>query len=428
MQILFKNDKISINHKKYLDKFLSKPNSLKNIKTIEIINAMNSISNYWISKNCGVKHIIKKYEIGFISLWAKKSNLEKLMKLNFNNFISLDKPVKEKNFNALIYGRPLGLAVHWVAGNIPLLAIISLFQTLLTKNMSIIKVPNNLKSILPDILKDIKKSKYFSKKNKKIIKILLDSTLVIYSEKNDIYTQEKLSKSADIRIVWGGLDAVESITGLPKKINCRDIIFGPKISLAFVANEKIKSKANLKKLSVNLVNDIIPFNQAGCNSPHNLLVEKASKKDLSIIARILAKEFNSRSKEAYFDNPVDKYNIIEKKFIFQSKSNGYVMSGKNNQWNIFINTSKKIIIENPVYCRSIFLNSIDNLNDLSKLLPLNTQSMGLFVSEKRKRDVIKFFSDVGIDRFPSIGKMSLYENPWDGYLPLQQMVKWISSN
>ena len=88
MEILFKNNKVNVSHKKYLDKFLSKTNLLRDIKTHEIIDTMDSISNYWISNKCGVKHIIKKYEIGFISLWTKKSNLEKLMRLNFNNYIS----------------------------------------------------------------------------------------------------------------------------------------------------------------------------------------------------------------------------------------------------------------------------------------------------------------------------------------------------
>ena len=134
MEILFKYKNTNASHRKILENFLSKPNLLKDTKTQEIIETMNSISNYWISDKCGVRDLIKKYEIGFITLWTKKSNLEKLMKLNFNNFTSLDKPIREKNFGSMIYGRPLGLAVHWVAGNIPLLAIISLFQTLLTKN------------------------------------------------------------------------------------------------------------------------------------------------------------------------------------------------------------------------------------------------------------------------------------------------------
>ena len=32
-----------------------------------------------------------------------------------------------------------------------------------------------------------------------------------------------------------------------------------------------------------------------------------------------------------------------------------------------------------------------------------------------KLNVIKTLSDFGVDRFPEIGKMSIYNHPWDGY-------------
>ena len=56
------------------------------------------------------------------------------------------------------------------------------------------------------------------------------------------------------------------------------------------------------------------------------------------------------------------------------------------------------------------------------------QSVGLKVRENDKLNVIKTLSDFGVDRFPEIGKMSIYNHPWDGYLPLQQTIKWISTN
>ena len=187
--------------------------------------------------------------------------------------------------------------------------------------------------------------------------------------------------------------------------------------------------SNLKKLSKNLSDDVFTFNQTGCNSPHNLIVESGSNFDLEDIAKKIAHEFNSRSRnKSYFSDPIDKYNILEKKFIFQSEKERKVFSGNKNEWNIFVDNSNNIKIEDPIYCRSIFLTKAKNLNKLGNSLPSNTQSLGLFVSEKRKKEIIKIFSNYGIDRFPDIGKMSLYENPWDGYLPLQQMVKWISSN
>ena len=63
---------------------------------------------------------------------------------------------------------------------------------------------------------------------------------------------------------------------------------------------------------------------------------------------------------------------------------------------------------------------------MKNAIPSNTQSLGLFASNKRKKEIVKILSDSVIDRFPDIGKMSLYQNPWDGYLPLNQMVRWVS--
>jgi hypothetical protein len=309
------------------------------------------------------------------------------------------------------------------------LGVISLFQALLTKNRSIIKVPFNFKDILPKILQDLGKTKYFKKKNRKIINLFLNSTLVVYADKEDMDSQNQLSKNADIRIVWGGIDAVNSVVNLPKKINCRDIIFGPKVSLAFASKENLCSLKNLKKLSKLLSDDVFPFNQAGCNSPHNLIIEKGSKFSLTQIAKEISKEFNLKSKNnPLFSNPIDRYNILNKKFIYQSKKDLDVFGDKKNEWNIFVNTSNTTKVENPIYCRSIFISEINNINKLGTILPNNTQSFGLFVAKKRKKKIIKTLSEYGVDRFPDLGKMSLYQNPWDGYFPLQQMVKWISTS
>ena len=119
------------------------------------------------------------------------------------------------------------------------------------------------------------------------------------------------------------------VVNLPKKINCRDLIFGPKVSLAFASKENLRSLKDLEKLSKLLSNDVFPFNQAGCNSPHNLIIEKGSKFSLSQIAKKISDEFNLKSKNnPLFSNPIDKYNVLNKKFIYQSKKDSVVFSDK----------------------------------------------------------------------------------------------------
>ena len=96
-------------------------------------------------------------------------------------------------------------------------------------------------------------------------------------------------------------------------------------------------------------------------------------------------------------------------------------------WNIIINSEKFPRAEDPLYNRSIFISEIKDYNYLKKILPENIQTVGLFVEDEEKKKIIKSLSDNGPERFPNIGSMSNYSHPWDGYLPMQSLVRWVSS-
>ena len=426
MEILFnfKNSKSDP-----LNKFIEDKHYLLDLKTNDIIEVLNEISKYWLSNNCNVRNLFIQYEMGFLIGWLKKNNQEKLLKINFKNFLALDNPLDSFKEKIIYYARPRGIALHWLAGNVPVLGIISVFQTILTKNKSIVKVPQSFKNILPIILKDLKNNKYFKKNIQKKIDIILRSIIVIYVNKSQIQSIEKLSKIADIRIPWGGAESIHNILKLPKKINCKDIVFGPKVSICLVKKELLQNKKNLKKLSKLVCDDIIPFNQMGCNSPHNLIIESGSRFKLKEIAEAIDREFNLRNLNSKFINdPLISFNIVSKKLLYQINDKKMVISSDTKNWNIFINNSDVIEIEKPLYKNSLFVSKISNLKKLYKILPNNIQSIGLFCKPKDKKKIIKLLADTGADRFPDIGKMSLYQNPWDGYLPMQEMVRWVSGN
>lgn len=429
MQILFNNNQTELKKSTdILNDFIQKKESLVNHKVYELVNIFSKISKYWLSKECKTTYLFTNYEMGFLIAWLKKKNLFNLLELNFRDFKVLDEPRLESN-NTIIFAKPRGIALHWLAGNVPVLGVISLFQSLLTKNKSIIKVPMNFKTVLPEILHDLKKTKYFKNNDRKIINSVLDSIVVLYVDKNDIQSQEFLSQSADIRVAWGGIDGISAFLKLPKKLNCRDIVFGPKVSLALVKKEKLKNTKDLDHMASLICDDVIPFNQMGCNSPHNLIIEKGSKFSLIEIAGVINEELKKRNLNLKFvDDPLINFNILTKKFIYQTEKNKHVISGIKNNWNIFINKSSKIQIEDPLFKKNIYISEIKYVNELYKILPNNTQSIGLLCTKKDKFNLIKQLSKYSVDRFPNLGKMSLYQNPWDGYLPLHDMVRWISSS
>jgi len=422
MEILFSNKKKGSTK---IEEFFDKKNPLADNNIDEIIDTLNEISNYWLSKNFKMRDIFVRNSLGFIIPWLSKKNSLEILKLSFENYKILDDPTSFSKKNLKLFGRPCGTALHWLAGNVPVISLISLFQGLITKNKNIIKVSKSYKKLLPSIFEDIKKNLKTSKKFKKVIENILNSLLIIYVDHDDDLSLNFLSKKSDIRIIWGGEKAVTKIAKLPKKINCRDIIFGPKISIAYISKTKIQKRDNIKEFAELFVNDVFNFDQLGCNSPHNLFIEKGSKFKLIQIAEILSRSFNKKIlKINSYTDPANKYNILVKNFIHCLDKGNKSLSGKNFEWNIYINKQTKV--EDPLYNRSIFINEVKDYNELINIMPTNTQSVGIYASHEEKKQIVKKLSYKFVDRFPEIGSMSLYQNPWDGYLPMQNMIRWIS--
>ncbi len=193
--------------------------------------------------------------------------------------------------------------------------------------------------------------------------------------------------------------------------------------MAYISKKKIKTKKDLKNFSDSFVNDVFNFDQLGCNSPHNLIVESGTKYNLNKISKEIARSFSNRKINSETD-PVNKYNILVKNFTHSIQNKNSFISPNNYEWNIFLN--EKMKIQEPVYGRSIFLSPVKSLNHFCEELPENTQSIGLYVESSEKPIIVSKLSEKGVDRFPDIGTMSIYSNPWDGYLPMQNMIRWIT--
>ena len=428
MEILYsykhkKKVKDQSNNKDVTNRFYKKKNPLYDDKIENIIYTFDEISKYWISNKFKSKNLFIKNSLGFIIPWLKTKNTLDVLNLNFVNYKQLDDPSMYVDPQNSLFARPQGTALHWLAGNVPVISLISLFQGLLTKNKNIIKVSKTFKDLFSIIFNDLENNFKIKKKLKKTFKNLLDSILIVYLDHKDFVGMEYLSINSDIRVIWGGSTAVKKVSGLKKKVNCKDIIFGPKVSLAYISKKKIKTEKDLKYFSDLFVNDVFNFDQLGCNSPHNLIIERGTKFSLVKISKIIANSFKNRIMNSETD-PVVKYNLLVKNFTHSLNKKNSSISAADYEWNIFIN--EKMKINEPIYNRSIFLSLTKSLAHLCKELPENTQSIGLFVENSERAKIVSKLSEKGVDRFPKIGSMSVYSNPWDGYMPMQNMVRWIT--
>lgn len=353
-----------------------------------------------------------------LSDFFKRDNLQRELDLSLRgNYLILDKFVKlEKGGKKLYHTQPRGVAVHWIAGNVDELGIFSIIQALITKNVSLIKAPSNYENLV-DLVNLLKRTKTEKLSGEDLVKTIS----IIYLERDDEKNQKLISESADVRIIWGGLDAVSSIISIPKKPFCEDIVFGPKYSYV-ILDEEATSKSDL---ALKLAFDISMFDQNACSSPHTIFIETKNKEILNSFGEKLS-------------IAMDKVNkLIPKKSISESKAmeiheirsenefSGTVFSSKDTSWTVVISENDKL--EKPCFSRVVFVKSISNATNLSTFNNKKIQTIGIVMNKEKRLKLIDTLSLHGGDRSPTIGDMSTYENPWDGMFVMDRLVRWVTT-
>ena len=397
----------------------SKKEWLHSQKIDDLIEFFDSLGTSWKNSNEYFGNNLKH-----ISEFLSRDNLEKELKLSLRgNFSVLDEFIPLFNIpDSLYHAQPRGLSVHWIAGNVDILGIFSVVQSLLTKNLCLIKAPHDY-SLLKKLLlsfKDVSTEKISGQD-------LLNCITLVYVERDDLVNQEILSKNADIRIAWGGDEAVSTILSLKKNFFTEDIIYGPKYSYAILDSEFLEN--NLKNAAQRLAFDVSIFDQNACNSPHTIFVENNTSDNPNFVKEF-AKEL-SNSMETVNRLMLPKSEISEKKSMdilslrAEYDFKGEVFAPKNTDWTVIYSEDEGLA--NPCFSRVVFIKPIKNAEDIGKFHNRKIQSIGLGISdiEKRKK-LVDLVTMLGGDRCPSIGNMSKFQSPWDGIFGMDRMVRWIS--
>ena len=351
--------------------------------------------------------------------FLSKSYLEKKLDIALHgDRHSLDNFVDLGDSELLFHAQPRGVACHWIAGNVDILGIFSAIQSLLTKNVSIIKVPSNY-TLLVDLLTSLENINTEKISGKK----MLECFEVLYIEQNDEKNQKILSDSADIRVAWGGADAIKSITALPKNTFTEDIIYGPKYSYVIIDEQSIQKQQ--KQIAQKIALDVSTFDQYACSSPHTVFIKTKDPKIISSFSDSLSQAMDDVERILL---PKQKETDEKSKEIISTRSEyeikGKVISSKNLNWTVIVSDEEGLA--QPTFSRVIHVRPFkDNnviLNDNRKI-----QSIGLSVDDNDRFQFIDKITFFGGDRCPSLGKMSFFDSPWDGMFGMDRMVRWITT-
>lgn len=322
--------------------------------------------------------------------------------------------------------RHRGLVVHWLSGNVPVLGMLALAQSILARNANLLKAASRFSRVLPLLLEAFRGLRVMTPGGRELLgDDVLASIAVVYCDRDDWQSAEAISREADVRLAWGGREAVETVSTLPHKVSAEDIIFGPKLSFMVLGREALARERDFRRLARRAATDVCVFEQTGCASPHTILVERGGEYSPEAFAGQLAEELD-KALVRFPPPPVepDDASRIEARRI-RGELTGRVWRSRGTAWTV-IYDGAGATLASPCYWRVITVRGVEKAEDALPLVDDGIQTVGLALKGERKLDFAREAAKRGAERFPDIGRMTWFESPWDGLFPLERLVKWYS--
>ena len=308
---------------------------------------------------------------------------------------------------------PKGTVCHWIAGNVPLLALFSWSVSAALGNANVVRLSSRSDDFVSPVLDRLARLSDAGKK-------MRDATAVVCFDRDDHASHEAMSQAADVRIAWGGQEAVESIRDLPRRWTCEDITFGPRVSLAVVDPSEMTSR-----MVDRLVMDIVFFDQLACSSPQYLYVRGSrDSAEFEAFVETFTAAFAKQAKA----NPRHSLDYAETYRIALDRTRLLLRGGElerddQTQWTVSVVDEPQLDVVGAN--RFLQIVAFDTPDVIYPYIPRNVQTVvtalagelfDRFTTEAAKR---------GVCRFPRPGEGNHFENPWDGIPIVSRLTRWV---
>ena len=393
----------------------------------DLLGLCDAAARSWTQPGHRLADFIRRGRLGFLPLWLRRANLQALARRSLRGCPeALDRfvPLDEKDA-MLVRAQPRGVVVHWVAGNVPVLGLLSLVQAMLCKNANVVKVSRRRPGILPHLLAALSEATYINARGETLSGgVLTDAMAVVYADRQDHAAARELSRLADVRVAWGAREAVEAIVNLPRRYGTEDIVFGPKVSFAIVGAERLADDGLARRTAAAIAADACAFEQQGCNSPHTVFVERGGAVAPAEFARLLgeAMEFEARRGPLEEVDAAAAMNALAVRTEYAMRGEAY--SSRDVQWAV-VYSDEDVGLAEPCYLRTLFVRPVDDVFEVAAFCSSQTQTAGLAVGDRRHA-LADALTARGVERCPAVGAMRIYDAPWDGLFPMDRMVRWVS--
>jgi hypothetical protein len=127
------------------------------LKMDQILNFFDALAVHWLTDpQRSFLNAFSSIGVSFLINFLRRNNLESILNESLHgNYQYLDGFNSMKFLSKKVVAHPQGVITHWLAGNVPVLGMISLIQGLITKNINVLKLPRENGLTLPLMIHEI---------------------------------------------------------------------------------------------------------------------------------------------------------------------------------------------------------------------------------------------------------------------------------
>lgn len=377
----------------------------------ERLAALNALSDGLMTRDSEVAQVLPAAGLAFAAAFLRSSNLEHLVARELLHPEALDGFVRVDQRKSLRVV-PQGTACHWVAGNVPLLGLFSWALSALVGNLNIVRPSSRGEDFMSPILRLLSRTSAGGQE-------LADDTLVAVFPREDHQSHQAMSTAANVRIAWGGQEAVESVMALPSRWDCETIVLGPRMSLA-VVDPVLATTGVLSRLA----SDVAYFDQQACSSPQWVFVKSGRGSDLfDGFVESFAEAFAAQAR-GLGRHPIDagetyRIELDRARVLLEG---GVLRRDHETAWTVAVLDAP----DTRVVCANRFVQVIPfaDVLDICTLIPANVQTAVTLLDGGDTERFTEAAVKRGVCRFPRPGEGNHFENPWDGIPLISRLTRW----
>jgi len=249
---------------------------------IKLIEAVSGFSGFILKQA-----ELRQYpEIIALAFWFRKAHLDKLA----------------TEFESQRQSNSPGRVFHIAPANVDTVFLYSVLLSVLSGNQNIVRVSErsgDVSWVLIELLKH-----YLNTESGKVIKPLI--SVVQYSAQQ-IGVTEQFSLWCDLRVVWGGDNAINAISDIAP--TTKQVCFPDRYSVALL---ELDEKSDLQQIAKALLTDVIPFNQQACSSPKAIYWLNTKQSIQTAFWQSVKAELSKMDHQLGLSNKVEQHILLQK--------------------------------------------------------------------------------------------------------------------